>query len=578
MLKALVISFLLAASAWGVSKLNLFGLQSASDRLADGVFQRITAASYGAARKGQEQVSVVYLDETSIENLKGYGWGRFPPSFEQQWTMLDDVLNAAGAPPAAVFVDFVYMGQGGPGEGFEAFRDGIAAATKADAWKSRDACTADPLMKLACIRAAGGVPMIFAKPSPADLPLFTDVQKALDAVSVLAPALVREDAYPTLTVYENMDAATRAARGVHGFDISPALAMYVAGCLRTADGCGQPAILALRDAGRQALAGGPAATPEQIGKTFASPIDVVWGSRPDPAYVSMTKAVSGAAPACRGQASGWRGRMAEQLAGMRAPAEGKLQECPYTLNLGYDRLVAGHGLQIADVQRLLKDRLVMVGGHFRASNDWVDSPVHGQLPGVHFHAMALDNLMEAGADYRRNGGEGAGFLDSDLLQASLVFALALCGVLGVMTRNSLLDLAAEREAEPRLRSHVYAPLYLLLFLTSLGVIASATWLGVTVAHRSPINWIGIAAVALGFLFYATRETLPADVCGSLERAPLARRLLAWTRLCMRGLRFEDERLVLKRRQAAAVEAQGLTSEPHPDPSRPTKESPAHVQA
>ena len=244
--------------------------------------------------------------------------------------------------------------------------------------------------------------------------------------------------------------------------------------------------------------------------------------------------------------------------------------------------MAGHGLQIADVQRLLKDKLVLVGGHFRASNDWVDSPVHGQLPGVHYHAMALDNLMEDGPDYRRNGGEGSGFLDSDLLQASLVFALALCGVLGVMTRNSLLDLAAEGDAEPRLRSQIYAPLYLLLFFTSLGVIASATWLGVTVAHRSPINWIGIAAVALGFLFYATRETLPADVCGSLERVPVVRRLLAWTRLCMKHLRFEDERLVLKRRQAAAVEAQGLSSKSRTDPSLPSKahppkESPAHVQ-
>ncbi|MGZ8369965.1 MAG: hypothetical protein ACXWVH_02800, partial [Caulobacteraceae bacterium] len=83
-LKALLVSLLLAASAWGVSKLNLFGLESASDRLADGVFQRITAASYGKDLKGQRKVSIVYLDETSIENMKGYGWGRFPPTFDQQ--------------------------------------------------------------------------------------------------------------------------------------------------------------------------------------------------------------------------------------------------------------------------------------------------------------------------------------------------------------------------------------------------------------------------------------------------------------------------------------------------------------
>ncbi len=46
----------------------------------------------------------------------------------------------------------------------------------------------------------------------------------------------------------------------------------------------------------------------------------------------------------------------------------------------------------------------MVGGQFRASNDWVESPVHGQAPGVQYHAMALDNLIEDGADYRRDSG------------------------------------------------------------------------------------------------------------------------------------------------------------------------------
>ena len=77
-LKALTVSLLLAASAYAVSKINLFGLENASDRLADGVYQRITAADYGPDRKGQRAVSVVYLDETSVEAMKGYGWTPVP--------------------------------------------------------------------------------------------------------------------------------------------------------------------------------------------------------------------------------------------------------------------------------------------------------------------------------------------------------------------------------------------------------------------------------------------------------------------------------------------------------------------
>ena len=563
-LKALLVSLMLAGSAYAVAKLNLFGLESTSDRLADHVYQRITAADYGADRKGQRAVSVVYIDETSMEAMKGYGWTRFPPTFDQQWSMFDDLLSVGGAPPAAMFVDFVYTGQGGPNEGFETFMSGVAAATHAGAWSTRPGCLADPLVKIACIEASGGTPIIFAKPSPADLDLFTDVQRRLDAVAVLAPALVGQEAYPLVTRYR-FDAAKARRLGVHGFDVSPAMGMYTAWCLRQADGCGLAMIAGLKARARAALTGQTA--PPVSTSLFSAPLDVVWGSRPDPDYLAMTAAVTGRPAPCRGTGGGWRDRLAEQMAGLRGPGSGARQECPYTLSLGYDRLVAGLGLQTRDLQRLLAGKMLMVGGQFRASNDWVESPVHGQAPGVHYHAMALDNLIEDGADYRRNT---TMVFDSDLLKSLLVAALAFCGVLGVMVRNSLLDHAVATRMEPRLRTAVYGPLYLMLFTVSLGMVALATWLGVAYAHRTPINWIGISACAIGFLFYATRQTLPADIIGSIEHLPIVRRILVVSRLFLRSLKFEEDRLI--------------TPHPaHPQPPSPTttvtpvKEASADVQ-
>ena len=565
MLKALAVSFVLAATAFVAAKVDLFGLESNSDRLADNVYQRVTAAEYGKARRGQQAVSVVYVDEASVEALKGFGWNRFPPTFDQQWLMLDDLLNVGGAPPAAMFMDFVYLGQGGMAEGFDGFVQGIAGATRAELWADKPGCRTDPLIKIACIIEAGGVPMIFAKPSPADLDLFTEAQAAMDAVAVLAPALVAEDAYPLITTY-GFDRAKAERLGVARFDISPAMAMYAAWCLRQKNSCGVAEFRELKRRARVALSGADAASPT-FATVFDAPLDVVWGSRADPAFLSMTQAVSGEAAPCRA-AAGWRERLGEQMAGLRGPGEGERQECPYTLSLGYDRLVAGHGLEPQDLERLLAGRLVMVGGHFRASSDWVESPVHGQVPGVQFHAMALDNLVEGGPDYRRNV---QSLLDSDLLESLLVAALAFCGVLGVMTRNNLLDKARESGMEPRLRSAVYGPLYLVLFATSIGVVAIATWLGVTVLHRSPINWIGISGVAMGFLFYATRQTLPADICGSLERSPLARRLLAWSRLCMDSLKFEEDRLLPARPAPPVVP-------PAVPETNAIPESPAHAQS
>lgn len=576
-LKALVIGLMLAVPAYAISKINLFGLESASDRVADQVYQRITAADYGRGRKGQAQVSVVYLDESSIENMKGYGWTRFPPSYDQQWTMLDDLMIVGGAPPAAMFVDFVYMGQGGPGEGFDTFLNGVAAATRAEKWAQIPACTTDPLSKIACIVAARGTPIVFAKPSPADLDLFTEVQKSLDRVTVLAPALVGQEAYPLILDY-GFDRAKAARLGVHGFDISPAMAMYAAYCVDRPDGCGTAEFRALRARGIAALASRPAPAPPALARVFDAPLDVVWGSRPDPDYLAITRAVTGRAAPCRAAASGWRQRLVEQMATLRGAGSGAQQECPYALTLGYDRIVGGLGLETKDVQRLLARRLVMVGGHFRASNDWVESPVHGQVPGVHYHAMALDNLIEAGPDYRRNANA---MLDSDFLKSLMVFALAVCGVLGVMLRNSLLDSAIERGVDTRLRAAVYGPLYLALLFVSLGVVGLATWIGVAYAHRSPINWIGLSSVALGFLFFATRETLPADLSGSFERFHPVRRLLAWRRYCARALKFEEDRLLPRKPPPVATpvaEAEPESdSKPLPEPE-PAPETKIHAQA
>ncbi|MBA3810331.1 MAG: hypothetical protein H0X27_01570 [Caulobacteraceae bacterium] len=293
-MKALLVSLVLAVSAYAVAKINLFGFEAASDRLADQVYQRITAADYGKGRRGQRAVRVIYLDETSIEAMKGYGWRRFPPTYDQQWTMLDDLMTVGGAPPSAMYVDFVYMGQGGTSDGFPTFLNGLAAATRARAWADKPGCLADPLVKIACVLAAGGTPIILAKPSPSDLDLFTDIQRGLDAVAILAPAMVRLEAYPLITDY-GFDKAKAARLGVRGFDISPAMGLYAAWCLRRGDHCGEAVFERLASRAREALAGRPGRAPD-LSQVFDAPLDVVWGSRPDPDYLAVTRAVTPTAP------------------------------------------------------------------------------------------------------------------------------------------------------------------------------------------------------------------------------------------------------------------------------------------
>jgi len=49
----------------------------------------------------------------------------------------------------------------------------------------------------------------------------------------------------------------------------------------------------------------------------------------------------------------------------------------------------------------VKDKIVMIGGKFSFTADFIDPPGHAKLPGVYLHAMALDNLLIYGNSYRR---------------------------------------------------------------------------------------------------------------------------------------------------------------------------------
>lgn len=55
------------------------------------------------------------------------------------------------------------------------------------------------------------------------------------------------------------------------------------------------------------------------------------------------------------------------------------------------------------LRRNLQSKHVMVGASVAGVNDNVQSPVHGDLPGIYLHAMALDNLLTYGDNYKQPG-------------------------------------------------------------------------------------------------------------------------------------------------------------------------------
>ncbi|MBA1445742.1 MAG: CHASE2 domain-containing protein [Chromatiales bacterium] len=83
--------------------------------------------------------------------------------------------------------------------------------------------------------------------------------------------------------------------------------------------------------------------------------------------------------------------------------------CPYQQVLFADDLLyidkMGTPEQKERLRSLVENKIILYGLHLEGLHDVVHSPVHGLLPGVMLHAMALDNLIADGQDVVRAADE-----------------------------------------------------------------------------------------------------------------------------------------------------------------------------
>ena len=82
----------------------------------------------------------------------------------------------------------------------------------------------------------------------------------------------------------------------------------------------------------------------------------------------------------------------------RDPLSVKLK-CPYTRTISVVQLLDSSSDK--DVVEALHGKAVFYGASFQMVGDRVSSPVYDELPGVYLHAMAYDNLVTFGRNYKR---------------------------------------------------------------------------------------------------------------------------------------------------------------------------------
>ncbi len=73
--------------------------------------------------------------------------------------------------------------------------------------------------------------------------------------------------------------------------------------------------------------------------------------------------------------------------------------CPYHRTISANHLLNSIGDR--DVENAITGKTVFYGAGFRFTGDRIESPVYGEMPGVYLHAMAYDNLLTFGRNYKR---------------------------------------------------------------------------------------------------------------------------------------------------------------------------------
>lgn len=166
--------------------------------------------------------------------------------------------------------------------------------------------------------------------------------------------------------------------------------------------------------------------------------------------------------------------------------------CPYSFTLSASDLEVSSEEDQALLAELLRDRLVMVGANITSTGDLVQSPVHGQVPGIYLHAMALDNLITDGMDYDREPANlpffNINWLDG--LELGLLALIAVLKALHARRSAGLHTWSRWRRQEIWFFSSPYLS-WLLVMLVLLAVCVLLHF-----NHITPVNVLGIVLLSL----------------------------------------------------------------------------------
>lgn len=457
----LFVAALLQAAFWiFVLRADFFGLSSASDRVSESVFLRLYPGLYPA--DWRERIQVVMLDEAELKASAPGVWPaskEWPLTFEDNVDLIRRVLKER---PRGVFVDLLFDTEHGRNTpALQEFIDSLPDDSPPVVFASYGALSKHQLV--APLQRLPFAPVRGAKPALRGLAEFEALPghyQLADGGGRIAPAAV---------LYN----ATLSTLNKEGGRFAPVATdaksdMLVAwGDTLPPDAAADPACAPLTDDSESRWWGlGRALTLGLIGK-----VDVL----------GLTRASDG---------GDWQ----------------RLQPCLYHNQISATSFFDTGGAAL--VQReAIAGSYVFIGASVGGSGDTVRSPVHGQVPGVHFHAMALDNLLSFKGEHLTTTGA------AEIPQMVFVFLFSLIGTW-----------IAARATAPKGRAAAAATLISrgLVWLTFAAVVLGVSYAFLTLLHWAPFNWGSVLAIAGIALFADAGRLFMVFLLGKPDAEPSPR--------------------------------------------------------
>lgn len=404
-----------------LDKADPFGLSHQVQAYSEGLFQKVTSSFYRA--DAQDKIAVVLIDEETLAS-RGEAW---PP----RYTYYEEIIRRiARQKPAAIFLDILV-------EDRRAYDDSLETAKKS----------------LGETLASKGIPLYLASLDNQRKSVFIDVPGTQPTLTGWRgfgddyPLLIKPGQY-----YSDHDSQLEEGEQCNN-SLKPtaALQLYRLMCEKGLQlGC--PVGLAQGDVGE-----------------FCNAMVVQWGRNvspivPEQQLISETQCSASQDSMLDRLSAAFSTLKAELMFGIDEDLVKRVrQPCPYAVTVREEDLAS------EKVRGVLEGRVVMIGLSLKGIHDIVDSPVHGQIPGVYLHAMALDNLLSWNSHYfpRINS-----WLPIPLLLTA-AFVSWICAALIIIR-------------PPHLSS--------LMRLVALGSVFGVSAYLYKVEHRPPLDWLGILLV------------------------------------------------------------------------------------